>query len=43
MIFLSSLSSSKLTALACYTTLAGGGADVIAMAMDDNTVRPGIH
>ena len=37
-----SVSSSKLTALACYTTLArleGDGADVIAVAMDDNTVQ----
>ena len=37
-----SLSSSKLTALVCYTTLAeleGGGADVVAVAMDDNTVQ----
>ena len=34
--------SSKLTALVCYTTpaeLEGGGADVVAMAMDDNTVQ----
>ena len=40
-----SLSSSKLTALVCYTTTPpaereeGGGADVIAVAMDDNTVQ----
>ena len=37
-----SLSSSKLTALVCYTTpaeLEGGGADVVAVAMDDNTVQ----
>ena len=37
-----SLSSSKLTALVCYTTpagLDGGGADVVAVAMDDNTVQ----
>ena len=37
-----SLSSSKLTALACYTIPAnqeGGGADVVAVAMDDNTVQ----
>jgi hypothetical protein len=39
-----SLSSSKLTGLVCYTALAteqeeGGGADVIAVAMDDNTVQ----
>ena len=38
-----SLSSSKLTALTCYTTTLadqeGGGADVVAVAMDDNTVQ----
>ena len=40
-----SLSSSKLTALVCYTTTPpaereeGGGADVVAVAMDDNTVQ----
>ena len=41
-----SVSSSKLTALVCYTAPAkreeeeeGGGADVIAVAMDDNTVQ----
>ena len=37
-----SLSSSKLTALVCYTTpaeLEGGGADVVTVAMDDNTVQ----
>ena len=39
-----SLSSSKLTALVCYTAPAereeeGGGADVVAVAMDDNTVQ----
>ena len=36
--------SSKLTALVCYTVPAereeeGGGADVIAVAIDDNTVQ----
>ena len=37
-----SLSSSKLTALVCYTTpaeLEGGEADVVAVAVDDNTVQ----
>jgi hypothetical protein len=40
-----SLSSSKLTGLVCYTAPAteqeepGGGADVVAVAMDDNTVQ----
>ena len=41
-----SVSSSKLTALVCYTAPAereeeeeGGGADVVAVAMDDNTVQ----
>ena len=40
-----SLSSSKLTALICYTIAPpaereeGDGADVVAMAMDDNTVQ----
>ena len=40
-----SLSSSKLTALVCYTTTLpaeqeeGGGADIVAVAMDDNTVQ----
>ena len=37
-----SLSSSKLTALTCYTTpaeLEGGGANIVAVAMDDNTVQ----
>ena len=37
-----SLSSSKLTALVCCTTpaeLEGGEADVVAVAMDDNTVQ----
>ena len=37
-----SLSSSKLTALVCYTTpaeLEGGGADVVTVAIDDNTVQ----
>ena len=38
-----SLSSSKLTTLACYTTTLadqeGSGADVVAVAMDDNTVQ----
>ena len=37
-----SLSSSKLTALVCYTTpaeLEGCVADVVAVAMDDNTVQ----
>ena len=41
-VFEFSLSSSKLTTLACYTTparLEGGGADVVAVAMDDNTVQ----
>jgi hypothetical protein len=35
-----SLSSSKLTGLVCYTAEQEerGGADVVAMAMDDNTV-----
>ena len=37
-----SLSSSKLTAVVCYTTpaeLEGGGANVVAMAISDNTVQ----
>ena len=39
-----SVSSSKLTGLVCYTAPAEweeeeGGADVVAMAMDDNTVQ----
>ena len=37
-----SLSSSKLTALVCYTTpaeLEEGGADIVSVAMDDNTVQ----
>ena len=41
-----SVSSSKLTGLVCYTAPAergeeeeGGGADVVAVAMDDNTVQ----
>ena len=37
-----SLSSSKLTALVCYTTpaqLEGGRTDVVAVAVDDNTVQ----
>ena len=35
-------SASKLTALVCYTTpaqLEGGGTDIVAVAMDDNTVQ----
>ena len=41
-VFEFSLSSSKLTALACYTTpagLEGSGPDVVAVAVDDNTVQ----
>ena len=36
-----SLSSSKLSALACYTTTTSEGdkSDVVAVAMDDNTVQ----
>ena len=37
-----SLSSSKLTALICYTTLPqleGGMADIVAVAIDNNTVQ----
>ena len=41
-----SVSSSKLTGLVCYTAPTkreekeeGGGADIVAVAMDDNTVQ----